>query len=332
MAIAAVLFLIILALGAAAYWYYLYSPAPRAPPLSAAIQRGTVRVGDRQRSYLAYVPAKLPSGSALVIALHGSDMDGMRMREWTGYEFDRMADQRGFAVLYPDGYRGNWNDCRKNATFAAKRENIDDMSFIRALIDRFKVQHAIDAKQVYAFGYSNGGHMAFRLAIEACDRFAAIAAVAASLPTPDASSCPQLGSTSRVMLVNGTEDPINPYRGGLVTIFGFAGRGSVMSSEASARTFAERNGITISPVATPNLHGRPNDPTWVEILTWSSYGEPVSRLYTVYGGGHVIPQQAFRFRRLLGRTTTALNAPSAAIAFFEGTLSVASRRHPQGHL
>ena len=95
MAIAAVLFLIILALGAAAYWYYLYSPAPRMPPLSAAIQRGRVRVGDRQRSYLAYVPAKLPSGSALVIALHGSGMDGMRMREWTGYEFDRMATSGG---------------------------------------------------------------------------------------------------------------------------------------------------------------------------------------------------------------------------------------------
>ena len=91
-----------------------------------------------------------------------------------------------------------------------------------------------------------------------------------------------------------------------------------MSSEASARTFAERNGITISPIAAPNLHGRPNDPTWVEILTWSSDGEPFSRLYTIYGGGHVIPQQAFRFRRLLGRTTTALNAPSEAIGFFEG--------------
>jgi polyhydroxybutyrate depolymerase len=135
-----------------------------------------------------------------------------------------MADQRGFVVLYPDGYRGNWNDCRRNATFAAKKEKIDDASFILALIDRFRAERAIDAKQVYAFGYSNGGHMAFRLAMEAPDEIAAIAAVAASLPTPDASSCPQQGGTSRVMLVNGTEDPINPYQGGLVTIFGFAGR------------------------------------------------------------------------------------------------------------
>src|SRR5271156_2990007 len=233
--------------------------------MKAAKRDGTLcEYHDGDRSYLAYVPVKLPFGSALVIVLHGSGMDGKKMRKWAGYEFDRLADRQGFAVVYPDGYRGNWNDCRRNATFAAKKENIDDVSFVLALIDRFRAEHAVDAKQVYAFGYSNGGHMAFRLAMEAPDEIAAIAAVAASLPTPDASSCPQRGGTSRVMLVNGTEDPINPYQGGLVTIFGLAGRGTVMSSEASARTFAERNGITTSPIAAPNLHGRPNDPTWVE--------------------------------------------------------------------
>jgi poly(3-hydroxybutyrate) depolymerase len=39
-----------------------------------------------------------------------------------------------------------------------------------------------DEQQVYAFGYSNGGHVGFSLAIEAPDEIAAIAAVAASLP------------------------------------------------------------------------------------------------------------------------------------------------------
>ena len=103
---------------------------------------------------------------------------------------------------------------RKHATFPAKRENIDDMSFIRAVIGRVGEEQDVDEKRVYVFGYSNGGHMAFRLAMEAPDEIAAIASVAASLPTPDASSCPQQGRTSRVMLINGTSDPINPYQGG----------------------------------------------------------------------------------------------------------------------
>jgi hypothetical protein len=127
MEFAAILVLGIVALSGAAYAYYWYSPAPVAPHLSTAVQRSTMRVGERERTYLAYVPANLPPKSALVIVLHGSGMGGKRMRECTGYEFDRLADQRGFAVLYPDGYRHNWNDCRMNATFPANRENIDDM-------------------------------------------------------------------------------------------------------------------------------------------------------------------------------------------------------------
>jgi polyhydroxybutyrate depolymerase len=301
----------------AAYGYYWYSPAPPSPPLSATIRQCTVRLGDSVRTYLIYVPASLPPQAALVIVLHGSAMHGARMRVCTGYEFDRLADQHGFAVLYPDGYRGNWNDCRKNATFPAKRENIDDMSFIRALIARVMVEQVIDQKRVYAFGYSNGGHMAFRLAMEAPGEIAAVAAVAASLPTPDDSSCPQQGRTSRVMLVNGTADPINPYRGGIVTLFGFASKGSVISSMASAQNFAERNGITSAPVRGQLPKGFSDDPTSVETLTWHANGEPSSRLYTVRGGGHVIPQQAYHFPRLLGRTTSVLNAPREAIRFFE---------------
>jgi polyhydroxybutyrate depolymerase len=136
MTIVAILALAVVALAGSAYAYLVYSPKPQMPSLNSVVQHATMRVGDRERSYLAYVPARLPSGAALVIVLHGSGMDGAKMRAWTGYEFDHMADQQGFVVLYPDGYKHNWNDCRKNATFPAKVENIDDMGFIRALIDR----------------------------------------------------------------------------------------------------------------------------------------------------------------------------------------------------
>ena len=169
--------LAILVLIAAAYAYYWYSPAPPLPPLSAKIRRNVVRVGGRDRTYLVYVPANLPLQAALVIVLHGSGMDGARMRVCTGYEFDCLADQHGFVVLYPDGYGRNWHDCRRNATFPAKRENIDDMNFMRALVARMMFENAIDQKRVYVFGYSNGGHMAFRLAMEAPGEIAAIAAV-----------------------------------------------------------------------------------------------------------------------------------------------------------
>jgi polyhydroxybutyrate depolymerase len=317
MLLIASLLMFVLVLIGTAYGYYWYSPAPPLPLLSATIRRNTVRVDGRERTYLIYIPASLPPQATLVIVLHGSAMDGARMRVCTGYEFDRLADQRGFVVLYPDGYRRNWNDCRRYASFPAKQENIDDVGFIRTLIARMMVEQAIDEKRVYAFGYSNGGHMAFRLAMEAPNEIGAVMAVAASLPTPDASSCPQQGRTSRVMVVNGTADPINPYHGGIVTLFGFASRGSVMSSMASVQNLAERNGITTPPVRGQLPKDYSDDPTSCETLVWHAHGKPVLGLYTVRGGGHVIPQQNYRFPRLLGKTTSVFNAPREAIRFFE---------------
>jgi polyhydroxybutyrate depolymerase len=72
------------------------------------------------------------------------------------------ADRKGFVVVYPDGYKHNWNECHKDATFPAKLENIDDMGFIHALIARMaQEEHGIDIKHVFVLGYSNDGQMAF---------------------------------------------------------------------------------------------------------------------------------------------------------------------------
>jgi polyhydroxybutyrate depolymerase len=119
------------------------------------------------------------------------------------------------------------------------------------------------------------------------------------------------------MLINGTADPINPYRGGIVRLFGFASRGTVMSSIASAQNLAERNGIVSPPVRSQLSNGISDDPTFVETLTWNTDGRASFCLYTVRGGGHIVPQQTYRFPRLLGKTSSALNAPREAIRFFE---------------
>jgi polyhydroxybutyrate depolymerase len=178
-------------------------------------------------------------------------------------------------------------------------------------------EHGIDTKHVFVLGYSNGGQMAFRLAIETPEEVAAIAALGANLPTPDSSSCAQQGRTARVMLANGTLDPINPYEGGKVTIFEFGYRGTALSARASADQFAQRNGITAAPAATQLPHLHEKDPTSVDSLTWSRGDHtPIAVLYTVHRGGHVVLQPAFRYPRMLGRTTGDLDAPSSALQFF----------------
>jgi len=286
------------------------------PKLSAQISERTLRVGDRERTYLSYVPKSLAPGAALVLVLHGSTMDGATMRAWTAYEFDALADARGFVVVYPDGYRHNWNDCRRSSPTPAKRENVDDVGFLKALIAQEQKDHGISVDRVFAFGYSNGGQMAYRLMLEAPGTLQAIAVAGSSLPSKDNFICPLEGATAAVMLVHGTKDPLIPFEGGEATIFGFFSRGNVISANATAESFASRNGLTEAPQTSTLPHVEARDETSVELRTWSRDGKPFVVQYVVRDGGHVVPQPAFRYPRALGATTRDLDAPARAIEFF----------------
>src|SRR4029077_11619035 len=94
----------VVALGGALFGYFVYSPAPEVPRLSGKLTQGTLEVGGRKRTYLTYVPQGLKQGAALEVGRNGSGENGARIRIVTGYGFDRMADEHGFAVVYPDGY------------------------------------------------------------------------------------------------------------------------------------------------------------------------------------------------------------------------------------
>src|SRR5690606_38839936 len=122
-----------------------------------------------------------------------------------------------------------------------KHDNIDDVGFLLALVDRMVREHGIDPSRVFMVGYSNGGHMAFRVGIEEPDRVSGMAVAGASLPVEADSDCSITGATPSVMLVNGTGDNWNPYDGGEAGNGRYARRGQVMSALDSATVFARRN-------------------------------------------------------------------------------------------
>jgi polyhydroxybutyrate depolymerase len=195
-----------------------FAPTLKPPALSASVQRGSIQVGQLNRSYLVYVPRNLPPNPALVFVLHDATQNAERMRVSTGYEFERLADEHGFVVIYPNGYKNHWNDCRKAASYSARRKNINDEAFILALIERFHSTSGADRTRVFVMGYSNGGHLAYRLALEMPERITAIAAIAANLPTDDNCDCRKSERSIPVMIINGTADPINPDGGGKISV------------------------------------------------------------------------------------------------------------------
>src|SRR5437879_851830 len=104
------------------------------------------------------------------------------------------------------------------------------------MVDTLLTEIGVDRGRVFATGISRGGHMAFRLALEAPSRFRAVAAVAANVPAPENFKCKPAGQgTSSVMIMNGTKDPLNPFDGGEVKLFGLfrRGKGPVVAKVSS---------------------------------------------------------------------------------------------------
>ncbi|WP_238946921.1 alpha/beta hydrolase family esterase [Seongchinamella unica] len=72
-----------------------------------------------------------------------------------------------FVVAYPDGFDNHWNGCRKSASYTANTRGIDDVGFTRALVARLSADYGVDPGRVHLGGFSNGGNMVYRLALEA---------------------------------------------------------------------------------------------------------------------------------------------------------------------
>ncbi len=308
-ALIAMLVLVLLAGG----WWYVPGELIQQPVLTGSSEDASVHQAERRRSYVLYVPRKLAERPALLVVLHSSQSNGERMRRDTGYRFDALADRDGFLVLYPDGFEGHWNDCRRVASYSARRLNIDDVGFLSRMIDSLQRERGVDPARVFVTGYSNGGQMALRLAAEASDKVEGVAAVAASLPSADNDACSPAEQPRAVLLMNGTRDPINPYAGGRVTLFGFGDRGNVLSAEESALALARRNGQGGEPDV--DRLTQPG-PVWAQRQRWDSGGGPPVELVTVFGGGHLISQSLYRPPRMLGQADPELDGPGEIWRFF----------------
>ncbi len=311
---------ILAALLAGTWFWYLYAPAPKQPALAGSLEQFTITSGGIERSLNVYVPAGAEAGDKkrpLVFVFHGSMGTAERVRQSPAYEFDLLADQHDFLVVYPQGYKNHWNDCRGTADYAANTENIDDIGFVRDMLDLLDNEYGIERRQVFATGHSNGGQMAYKLALEAPELVAAIAPISASLPDAAHLDCNQRGVALPVAIFNGTEDPVNPYQGGLVRVFGNSSRGVVLSSADTAAYWARLAGAA-APVKIehPQIDG--NDSTSIIEQRWTNNSGLQVRLYTLQGSGHVIPTLLRRYPRALGGDARDMSGPAEIIDFFLG--------------
>jgi polyhydroxybutyrate depolymerase len=266
-------------------------------------KRGKIEVDGRERTYALHVPANYDEMKSvpLLIALHG------RLGTGSGEErlahLDKVSDEHGFLVVYPDGLDRSWSDGRGGTP--SDRNGVDDVKFLSALIDKIEGEYKVDHARIYATGMSNGGFMSGRLACDLSERIAAVAIVGASLSESVAAHCHPTKPIS-VMIIQGTEDPLVPFDGGALGKNG--DRGVVLSHKAAVQKFVEVDhcGAEAKEKHVPDKAG---DGTSIDVAMYGPCaGNSEVASYVINGGGHAWPGGIqYLPAMIIGKTTHNLD-------------------------
>ena len=139
-------------------------------------------------------------------------------------ELRDLAAEDNWLMVFPNGV--NRTDNRTtgstwNAAYCcgiARNNDVDDVGFIRALVEQLVQDYKIDEKRIYATGRSNGGMLLHRLGAEMADVFAAIAPFAAAAGGRNPKDGPlQLVEPHQplpILMMHGLDDPVVRYYGG----------------------------------------------------------------------------------------------------------------------
>lgn len=258
-----------------------------------------ITVDDIERSFHLFIPEN-PDNRPLVVLLHGNGSSNDDLLGEGGIKSPHkvwltLAEQEEFLVVLPNGTLGQndqrgWNDCRSDAN---GNPNADDVSFINELLDQLKDQYNYDEDKIYVEGISNGAHMAFRLVQELPNRITAIATIAASIPVN--SQCNDSDIPISALIINGTDDPINPYEGGEMA----SNRGTVLSTDASIDYWIDRNQTSTNPVIEqiPNINT--NDGCEATKYIYQNTQQDIEVvLYKIQNGGHTEPSIQERYSNI----------------------------------
>lgn len=255
---------------------------------NAQMVTDSILIDGHYRSFLFQPPAMLQKPQSLLFIMHGSGGSAQNM-VGPAAQLQAKATQEKLLLVYPNGYEHFWNECRKYATSAANKENIDEAAFFSQMIGYFRHRYGIDTNRIFAAGFSGGGHMAYKLGLTMPDKIKAIAAIVANLPDSASCDCTMAEKALPALIVNGTADNVNPHKGGEMFV-GNSSFGVVKSTQGSFDYWAGLAGYS----GRPNIRELPNTDTTdgctITQFTYHKKRRPTITLLQVNGGGHSFPK------------------------------------------
>jgi len=280
--------------------------------LSAGDHWRSLEFDGRTRTYLVHVPREYDPGkpTPVVLVFHGGSSNVKTMVRFCG--LSEMADEAGFLAVFPSGSGRTGNLLTWNAGDCcgyAMRENIDDVGFVRTLLDDLAGVANVDSRRVFATGMSNGGMLAYRLASEMSERIAAIAAVGGPMGTD---ACRPTRPVS-ILHFHGTADEFAPFAGG-------RGKKSLTQTRFRSVEFSIHEWIRANGCPEKGVEREiPNDGQDGTSVTRTIWGPGRSGsevvLYTIHGGGHTWPGRT-PLLPSLGMATAAVSANEIIWKFF----------------
>lgn len=173
--------------------YYVWSGSNWTLMMSAANtfirgkNRFLTQVNNDTREYFVHVPQSYNGTSRVpvVFMLHGTSGNGERFYNESGWV--EVSEDENILTVFPSSWRyciiddgqvkntTKWNTLPDAEwTLCPGQAGRDDIKFIKTIIGELKTKFSIDTSRIYLEGFSNGGQMAAKCAIEMSDVFAAI--------------------------------------------------------------------------------------------------------------------------------------------------------------
>lgn len=232
-------------------------------------------------------------------------------------DLSSFAIANDFVVAFP---HGTGEPLRWNALPTSAEQNLDgasDLAYVDAVLDQLEADLCIDTSRVYATGLSNGAGMSSLLACTRANRFAAVAPVAGLRPPLECDAA----TTTPVLAIHGTIDPILIYNGGVGDLTSLLGGAEIEQAPAAvidgpgypaaARAWAVHNGCATDPEVTTIGDDVQH---WVFDCPAGSDVE----FFVVVDGGHTWPGSEFsrQIASIAGPTTFTISANEVMWEFF----------------
>ena len=288
--------------------------------LNLMSEHRTVIHDGLERDYIIHVPSNINQDSPLVVVIHGYTSSAETIMTYSG--MNDIANREGFIAVYPQGTVGSDGNTFFQVGYDFHSDStVDDVSFIRYLVNSLTQEFNLKRQKAFATGMSNGGDMAYLLACTSSDLFEAVASVTGVMMKQTMDNC-ELDNPVPIFEIHGTADDISFFDGDINNATGW---GAYYGLPETIDFFVEKYQLVqkSEELILSKDEGASNDIFFERY--WTEGVETEVWMYRIEGGGHIWPGAGVKLtwwnnpflRYYFGSGENEISASEAVWMFFK---------------